>query len=68
MSAPIPIPVNHPSQDSSRRVECPGCGKRVAVRKDGLLWHHNTGKPEWPGSGRNAHCRRSGTDPAGGVS
>jgi len=47
-------------------VECPGCGKTVALRKDGKLWRHNTGRPAYPGSRHKGHCRRSGTLPEAG--
>jgi len=45
------------------RMKCPGCGKYIALRKNGVLWHHNDGRPQYPGSPWAAHCNRSGTHP-----
>jgi hypothetical protein len=49
--------------NKEQRVKCPGCGKFVALRKNGSLWHHNTGHPQYSGSPWAQHCNRSGTLP-----
>jgi len=43
------------------RVTCSYCKKTVALRKDGAMWHHTTGEPEFPGSPFSKRCHKSGT-------
>ena len=58
----IPTPPNHPASASAKRVKCGACGKTVAVRKDGTLWHHRSLQLEYPGSIWRKVCNRSGWD------
>lgn len=39
--------------------ECPECGKRVTVRKDGTLRHHTGTVPLGPGSRFNKPCKET---------
>lgn len=50
-------------EHTGRRVECPTCHKTVALRKDGMLWHHYGTEPEWPGSPFRAACPQRGLPP-----
>lgn len=49
-------------------VTCGACGKTVAVKKDGTLWHHRSLQPDYPGSVFRKVCHRSGTRPEAGES
>jgi hypothetical protein len=53
----IPAPVKLPTG----RVTCSDCKKSVALRKDGAMWTHTTGAPEFPGSPFSKRCHKSGT-------
>lgn len=44
----------------SSKVECPACGKKITVRKNGRFWQHNNGKPQYPGSIWKQMCEMSG--------
>lgn len=45
---------------SPNRVECPACGKEIALRKNGRFWQHNNGEPQYPGSIWMQTCKMSG--------
>ena len=47
-------------REVSSKVECPACGKKITVRKNGRFWQHNNGKPQYPGSIWKQMCEMSG--------
>jgi formate dehydrogenase assembly factor FdhD len=51
-----------PERAVSGQTKCGGCGKTVAIRKDGALWHHRSLEREYPGSPWRKVCARSGWD------
>jgi hypothetical protein len=53
--------IEPPAKLPQGRVTCSHCKKTVALRKDGRMWHHTTGEPEFPGSPFSKRCHKSGT-------
>jgi len=45
-------------------VTCGACGKTVAVKRDGTLWHHRGNEYGWVGAYRKKICYRSGWEAA----
>lgn len=55
--------IEPPTELPPGRVTCSYCKKSVALRKDGCMWTHMTGAPEFPGSPFSERCLLSGTRP-----
>jgi len=49
------------------RETCPGCGKQVAIRKDGRFRHHHSNELAWPSTWRTRYCNSSNTIPKSGA-
>jgi hypothetical protein len=47
-----------------KHANCPACGRKVSLKKDGAFRHHTNGHPEWPGSPWKRVCEMSGRTPA----